>query len=175
MNDIRQLKPSDLENAVEVQANAFFTDPLWCYLYPHEDKRQWFLHQLFRTIFRPIIKAGQVTGVGNPVQGIAVWDTPDTRSPTFSDIVQSGVVWDGLRLLGNPSVLAFPKALKFFNKFEQMKKQYATQPHFYLATISVHPSAQGQGLASKLIRPFLDKADNLNLPCYTETMTPDNV
>jgi ribosomal protein S18 acetylase RimI-like enzyme len=44
-----------------------------------------------------------------------------------------------------------------------------------LQTIGIRPEAQGQGLASRLIRPFLAEADGRGLPCYTETVTPENV
>jgi ribosomal protein S18 acetylase RimI-like enzyme len=56
-----------------------------------------------------------------------------------------------------------------------MRKTYAPGPHLYLQTIGIRPEAQGQGLASRLIRPFLAEADRRGLPCYTETVTPENV
>lgn len=34
---------------------------------------------------------------------------------------------------------------------------------------------QGRGVASRLIRPFLDRADSEHVGAYTETMTPSNV
>jgi len=172
---MRQLELSDLEVATNIQSEAFFNDPLWVYLYPDENQRRWFLYRAFRSFFRIGLSTGQVYGVGDPIQGIAVWETPDSKAPTIQDVIRSGVVWDGLRLITRPGILAFPRAFKVFGEFERMRKQYAPEPQFYLSTISVEPLAQGQGLASKLIRPFLKQADARRLPCYTETMTPENV
>ena len=42
-----------------------------------------------------------------------------------------------------------------------MRKTYAPCPHFYLQAIGIQPGAQGKGLASHLIRPFLVEADVL--------------
>ncbi|MBZ0285130.1 MAG: GNAT family N-acetyltransferase [Anaerolineae bacterium] len=56
-----------------------------------------------------------------------------------------------------------------------MQKQYAPEPHYYLNTIAVLPEAQGKGLASQLIKPFLANADAEGVSVYTETMTPANV
>ena len=56
-----------------------------------------------------------------------------------------------------------------------MQKKYAPKPHYYLSTISVLPESQGRGLASKLIRSFLEKTDEQSVGTYTETMTPSNV
>ena len=55
------------------------------------------------------------------------------------------------------------------------QKIYAPEPHCYLQSIGVRPGYQGQGLASGLVRPFLDEADSRGISSYTETMTPSNV
>ena len=60
--------------------------------------------------------------------------------------------------------------LKFFRAFGE-----AGEPHFYLDNMGVVPSAQGQGLSSKLIRPFLEIADAQRVIMYTETVTRSNV
>lgn len=56
-----------------------------------------------------------------------------------------------------------------------MHKKYAHEPHFYLDNIGVLPSARGQGLSSKLIRPFLERADSQKTIAYTDTVTRSNV
>ena len=66
-------------------------------------------------------------------------------------------------------------ARNIFAQFERMQKIYAPEPHYYLQSIGVRPGFQGQGLASGLVRPFLDEADSRGISSYTETMTPSNV
>jgi GNAT superfamily N-acetyltransferase len=56
-----------------------------------------------------------------------------------------------------------------------MHKQYAPMPQYYLTTIGVRPEAQGKGVASKLIKPFIAQAEREGCPVYTETITPQNV
>jgi ribosomal protein S18 acetylase RimI-like enzyme len=56
-----------------------------------------------------------------------------------------------------------------------MHNQYAVDPHYYLQTIGVAPQAQGRGLSSLLIRPFMRQAAERGQGVYTETMTPANV
>jgi len=80
-----------------------------------------------------------------------------------------------LRLLLSPTALLFLRAGSIFARFDQMQKQYAPGPHYYLNTIAVLPDQQGKGLASALMRPILEKADQLRVGVYTETMTPANV
>jgi GNAT superfamily N-acetyltransferase len=47
--------------------------------------------------------------------------------------------------------------------------------HWYLAILGVHPSMQGRGVGSSLVRPILKRADADGLHCYLETAQPKNV
>lgn len=167
---LRVLTPADLERAAEIQAQAFHDDPLWAYILPNVRQRERELIRTFRVFLGASIRRGQTYGVGEPLAGIAVWSAPN-EGEGFGALVGAGF----LRLLVSPFVLSFFKAGPVFGQFERMKKQYATDPHYYLNTIAVSPEAQGKGLASQLIRPFLDKADAEGVSAYTETMTPSNV
>jgi ribosomal protein S18 acetylase RimI-like enzyme len=67
------------------------------------------------------------------------------------------------------------RALPLFVKVAELQRRFAPGPHYYLESIAVDPEAHGQRLASRLIRPFLERADTRSLPCYTETMAKGNV
>lgn len=41
--------------------------------------------------------------------------------------------------------------------------------------LGVDPTRQGQGIGSKLLSAGVERADTSGLPCYLETMNPDNV
>ena len=58
---------------------------------------------------------------------------------------------------------------------EELHQTYAAEPHFYLDNLGVLASARGQGLSSRLIRPFLAMADEQNVIAYTDTVTRANV
>jgi GNAT superfamily N-acetyltransferase len=67
------------------------------------------------------------------------------------------------------------RARGILNQLEAFHLKYASEPHFYLDNLAVLASARGQGLSSKLIRPFLAMADEQKVIAYTDTVTPDNV
>lgn len=166
-NAIRVLTPAELEPAVQVQARAFLTDPLWVYLIPDDRQREKLLAPFFRPVFRYAIRAQQGYGVSNPLEGVAIWSAPEQNSKFFGLAT--------FRLFFTPLLLPVLRAIPVVSRFDRMQKIYAPEPHFYLNTISVLPQAQGKGLASKLIRPFLKQADERQVGTYTETMTPSNV
>jgi ribosomal protein S18 acetylase RimI-like enzyme len=166
----QKLSMADLDGATEVISRAFQDDPLWQYLLPDVEKRKRQQRKLYRVFMTAGIRNGQAYGVSDPLEGVAVWSKPDEKTG-FSGLMGSGL----LSLILSPVIFSFIKAAPIFGKFEAMQKQYAPEPHYYLNTIGVLPEAQGKGLASKLIRPFLDEAREKGASVYTETMTPGNV
>lgn len=166
----RLLIPADLDRASRIQASAFHTDPLWVYLYPDEQKRALILAHFARVFIGYGIRNRQAYGTCDPLQGVAVWSAPDQKTnPT------AFLSLDLLRLLFSSFLIQGFRARTIFGQFERMHSQYVSGRHYYLNTISVAPEAQGNGLASKLIKPFLQKADAEKVAAYTETMTPSNV
>lgn len=166
----RLLTLTDLDRAVEIQASAFIDDPLWCYLFPSQTRRASTLRKVFRPAYTFSIRNQQAYGVSDPMEGVAVWSVPRQKvAPSalfragFERLLLSSFVWQIFKVGG------------IFRRFEEMQKKYAPEPHYYLNTISVAPTAQGKGLASKLIKPFLARADAQQVSVYTETMTPANV
>lgn len=165
------LLPTDLEQAVRVQARAFRDDPLWVYVLPDVKQREKLMPTFFKVFFKAWISNQQAFGVSQPLEGVAVWSKPDQKELDFFKLLNAGFP----KLLFSPILPSFFKTFRIFAKFEEMQKKYAPDPHYYLNTISVAPEAQGKGLASKLIKPFLAQADLESVSTYTETMTPSNV
>jgi ribosomal protein S18 acetylase RimI-like enzyme len=166
------LTSSDLDASVRIQSAAFQDDPLWVYLLPEPKRRAAALRRCFNPVFATSIRAGQVYGAGTPLAGVAIWSLPDSTTPLRAALPS---IPGFLKIALSPFVIRFRLAFPIFAKFDEFKQRYVRGPHYYLNTVSVAPEAQGQGLASKLIRPFLAEADQGNLPAYTETMTPSNV
>jgi ribosomal protein S18 acetylase RimI-like enzyme len=167
----RPLTRAEAEQAAAIQGAAFVDDPLWRYLLPNDTQRARLIVPFFRPAFRLGIETGRAFGAGEPLAGVALWEYPGQAPVRVGSILRAG--W--LEALRWPIVRRLPAALPIFAQFERMQKQYAPTPHYYLQTIAVDPRAQGQGLASRLIRPFLTQADARRLPTYTETITPENV
>src|SRR5208283_2506918 len=59
--------------------------------------------------------------------------------------------------------------------FGRLRHEIVPKRHIYLALLAVTPDFQGQGLASRLIKPVLERLDSLKLPSYLETQNERNV
>ena len=161
----------DLKRAVLVQSSAFNNDPFWQYLIPNLEKRTKMLPRFFNVFLKVNINNETVYGISTPIEGVAVWSAPNQKRINLSGFIGSEI----LKLSLDGFLFPFLKAFKVFIKLENMEKKHASEPHYYLNTIAVLPESQGKGFASKLIRPFLEKADEESVGAYTETMTLSNV
>lgn len=173
MSDLeyRQLTLSDVEAAAQVIAQSFMQDPLISFVLPFKATRQKTLLKFFRAYGEMSIKNDRGFGVGDPLQGIAYWKFPEQKSMSIS-----------VRSLGNFLPLLFTlypigtfRAKKITEQIDRLHAKHASEPHFYLDNLGVAPSAQGRGLSSKLIRPFLTMADEQKVIAYTDTVTKSNV
>ena len=167
----RQLVVRDTLNAATVLARAFSQDPLWLHLLPDARQRVLVLRQSFRATLPWYIQQGQTYGVGQPLDGVAIWRPPLSSRASWTPFLNPST----LTLLFSPLLRVFGRALPIFTQFERMHTQYVQEPHYYLSTIGVVPERHGQGCASLLIKPVLALADKEGYPSYTETMTPSNV
>jgi ribosomal protein S18 acetylase RimI-like enzyme len=168
---MRTLGVDEVAEASGVLARAFYNDPLWCFMLPNPTERAALVRHAFRATLPSLLGNGQTYGIGKPLAGIAVWSEPQAQRPYLAGLLNPFI----FTLAFSPLVLAFRRALPVFIKFEEMRQQYAPEPHYYLNTIGVVPEAQGRGYASKLIKPFLARAASEGVPAYTETATPENV
>ena len=69
-----------------------------------------------------------------------------------------------------------PKAIRNTLKLDDiLQKKRPANNHYYLFAISVHPSLQGQGIGSRLMRPALDQVDAAKMPAYLESSKESNI
>lgn len=169
--DVRPLTLADVDAAANVIARAFVDDPLCAFMLPSRGSRINTLAKFFRAYGAVSIKAGRGHGAGNPLQGVAYWKSPDQESLSVS--VKSLAGFLPLLLTGYPR--GYVRARDILAQQEAMHAKYAAGPHYYLDNIGVLPEAQGRGVASQLIRPFLDATDDQRVIAYTDTVTPSNV
>ncbi len=175
MLSVRRLVAADAMAAGMVLARAFADDPLWCYLLPDPAKRGRALRQTFCATAPWFVRQEQGYGIGQPLEGVAVWQAPQGLTPPVRRAWLALLNRHTLSILGSSTFWLFRRAIPIFLQFDRMHQQYSPKPHYYLSTIGVIPEAQGQGRASRLIQPILAQADAGNYPVYTETMTPSNV
>jgi ribosomal protein S18 acetylase RimI-like enzyme len=170
-DDLRLLSIADLDDASEIASRAFYPTPLWQYVFPNDSNRANMLSRLYRVFYAFGIHHGQVYGVSNPLEGVVVWSIPGQHKAVFRGLVKAGF----LRLCCGPMLVPILRSIKIFTRFETLQRKYAPEPHYQLRSVAVSPDSQGKGFASKLIKPFLAKADEQSMSVYTETTVPSNV
>ncbi len=114
---------------------------------------------------------GEVYASSPNLESIAAW-LPSKYYP-FS-------IWNMLRAvpLSDLFGIASSGAIKMramAQYMDNLHKQLAPFNHWYLLLLGTDPQFQGQGYASRLIRPMLTRADRERLPCYLETNLEVNV
>jgi ribosomal protein S18 acetylase RimI-like enzyme len=167
----RLLTLADMEQAAYVISQAFMDDPLISFMLPIKATRIKTLAKFFRVYGEINIKNKRGYGVGEPLQGVAFWKLPEQESLSIS--VKSLTKF--LPLLFTMYPIGYFRARGILKQLDDFHTQYASEPHFYLDNLAVLASARGQGLSSKLIRPFLAMADEQKVIAYTDTVTPVNV
>ena len=170
-SDFRILSLSDVDAAAQVVSQAFVDDPLTSFMFPTKSTRVKTLHTFSRIYGEINIRNGRGYGVGEPLQGVAFWKFPTQEDVSIS--VQSLVKF--LPLLFSMYPIGHLRARGILSRIETLHQKHAAEPHFYLDNLAVLPSARGQGLASKLIRPILEMADTQKSVAYTDTVTESNV
>ncbi|MBI2332412.1 MAG: GNAT family N-acetyltransferase, partial [Chloroflexi bacterium] len=154
-----------------VISKAFVDDPLTSYMLPFKRSREKTLFKFFRIYAEINIKAGRGFGVGDPLQGVAFWKFPSQDSMSIS-VKSLGKL---LPLLFTMYPIGYFRARKILEQTDALHSKHAAEPHFYLDNLGVLASARGHGLSSKLIRPFLQMADEQKVSAYTDTVTKANV
>ena len=175
-NKVIRLERSQIEEASKVSAQAFISDPMFCYLTP-EAKQSRFkaLEWLATEALECCFLYGHVYTTPD-LQGVAAWLPPKRSS--FSKIQLLQLIWQ-LRLYLLPVKCGWDKLerwlslLKITENYHQ--QDMATKPHWYLALMFVDPDYQGQGVGSTLLEPILSKSSAERLPCYVVTFTEQAV
>ncbi len=169
--DCRLLTLSDVDQAAQVISQAFVDDPLSTFMLPLKRTRTKTLYKFFRAMGEVSIKNNRGYGVGDPLQGVAYWKFPDQESMS----IRFKSIGKFIPLLFTFYPFGYFRAKAVLNQIDTLHKKYANEPHFYLDNIGVLPSARGKGVSSKLIRPFLERADSQKVIAYTDTVTRSNV
>ena len=152
----------DVAAAAEVVASAFADYPYWVWIEPDPTLRRTLIRTYYRLDLAEMIAAGGSHGL--PAQGslygVAIW----LRS---TDLV-NGFANDASAALG-------PAAARIERALAAMEAMVPAEPHWYLDVLAVHRDHQGAGLGVRVLRPGLDRADDVGTGCYLETARPENV
>jgi ribosomal protein S18 acetylase RimI-like enzyme len=104
------------------------------------------------------------------LNGFAVWvPLGFTGSKTLPFLCNGGV-----RLVLHSGLGIIRKLLVYESFAMKLKKKYTGHVDWYLYNLSVRQSAQGKGIASKLMRPMLRFCDDEKMLVYLETNKENN-
>jgi predicted GNAT family N-acyltransferase len=125
---------------------------------------------MFRFVFSYTLRYGEITTTPG-LTGAACWLPPEHTSVSIMRLLRTGALPTSLKM-GLPALLRLNNAEDYMR---HTHKRCLVEPHWYLWVIGVEPACQGQGIGGKLLRAGLERADTSGLPCYLETMNPQDV
>ena len=105
------------------------------------------------------------------LNGFAVWVPLGFTGSKTLPFLRNG----GVRLLLHSGLGIIRKLLVYESFAMKLKKKYTGHVDWYLYNLSVRQSAQGKGIASKLMRPMLRFCDDEKMLVYLETNKESNV
>jgi ribosomal protein S18 acetylase RimI-like enzyme len=101
--------------------------------------------------------------------GTSIWSKP--LSPKLENEKKSN---KELFLRTNMGEASLNTYLKITDFMSSQIESVVPSDAWYLSIIGILPEFQGKGLGADLIKPVLTKTDDLKVPTYLETFTPQN-
>ena len=156
--------------AVNALVKAFYDYPDLVYFFPDGNTRKHLAYYFLSIAVFGGIRYGEVCATPG-MEGVAVWLFSKQYPLT---------IWKILRSVPLPDIFNFlryggGKMQRVGEHLDSVHKRLAPFEHWYLATLGVDARFKGQGFASKLLKPMLQRVDREGLPCYLETGDKRNV
>ena len=168
--DPRAVRPAtrtDRAAIVRVFSAAFYDDPLMRWVFPHTGRRAGALRRLYAMEVDTYLENGLVF-VTATRDAAATWLAPGQK--------ESLRPRTALRHLPAFVAAAGPlRAIQALRTFSLSEGKKPTEPHYYLGTVGVASSAQGQGLGSALLAAVLPRIDDEAMPTYLLSSNASNV
>ena len=160
----------DIEKFAECAAQAYKEYPLFKYLTNGS-----YDHNIIKTIISASIYAmkDQVIGFSNDelANSIALFSPPKYEGTKTLPFLSGG----GIKLMFIAPPSTFARLLTYENHSMKLKKKHTNHDSWYLYNVTVKPSVQKQGEASKLLRPMFEYFDKTKQECYLETHDKKNI
>jgi GNAT superfamily N-acetyltransferase len=166
----------DVPDVARVLSRALHDDPLFLWLFPDDELRMAKVRRFFAlTVGFGYMPAGDVrvaelaeNAESAPITRAAALWAPPTSNPEGPLVsLRTWPHWG--TLIGRARLAAFVRI------FAEWKMASPQEPHLYLATLGVDPSAAGTGVAGGLLTAGLDEADSQGLPVFTQTLNDKSV
>ncbi len=178
-HEVRRATPADLEAMAGTLAAAFGDDPIYGWFIRRDARRAEALRRFFADEVRDYLASGEagatgatkqawVTAAVDGVNGVAMWQPPPggQRTPI------GALLRAAPHFARDTGLVRLPRLLWLVRATEA---KHPRIPHWYLSVLGVHPSTQGAGVGSALLRPVLEACDRDRLPAYVESSKERNL
>jgi len=160
---IRRALPGERSGVAATVATAFAEDPGWAFIFAGDYER---LAVHFVTALFDVRVASDNVWVSDDLAAVAMWDSPGKRDRAPA---HAKSVWARYRAIAGEDA---SKRLASYN--EAVGAVSPAQLYWYLGVLATHPQRQREGLATALLEPILDEADQHAIACCLETSTSEN-
>jgi GNAT superfamily N-acetyltransferase len=117
---------------------------------------------------RLVVRHGEATALGAPLQAVALWLPPSLEQPTEAEVGMGAAV----ALMDEGEAERFA-ALNYH--LGAAHERVMDRPHCYLPFLAVASEHQGQGAGSILMRYTLDRVIPAGVPCYLDSADERNL
>jgi ribosomal protein S18 acetylase RimI-like enzyme len=166
---VRSAGSADVPELAAVLSHAFANAPPFTWVQPDDELRARVQPAMFQgalSYIYPVERGTEVLLDRGAILAGAVWAPPGSwkASP-----------WQQLRTI--PGLIR-ALGIRHFRQYAQrgkavedaLHRAHPSAPHWYLATLGTEPKAQGQGVASALVRSGLERCDREGEHTYLECM-----
>lgn len=170
---IVKLAASQIDEAADVLARAFFDSPVWTWVAPDESQRRELMPWYMRMSMRFGVLNGETYTTAPLIRGVAAWEPPVRLDADLSD-PEAEAMWEALpERMGEHGIARFHAMIE---TQRPMREQIsAGPPVWYLAWLGVDPAVQQNGVGAALLAHMFARADIDGVPCLTETSKHANV
>ena len=155
----------DPELAGAVLARAFQAEPLSAWQIPDDAERAVLLPGHFERVVRLAQIAGEVWR-SEEYDAVACWLGPGRWPPATEELVEAGMT-EVEALIGRDAWSRFEIV---YSALDDAHARAIHGDHWDLWVLGVLPEAQGNGVASRLVAPMLERLDRAGEVCYLETL-----
>ena len=155
-----------VRGAADAVADAFFDNEIWVWLLRRDWQRRRLLPRHYRAMIRNVYVPRGGAWTTPDASGAALWFPPGTLT------MSRGERFAELRSLLPAGLDSFGRGGRWE---ELISKHHPKEPHWYLQTLAVAPSAQRGGIGTALIEPGLARADADGVGAYLETQRESNI
>lgn len=160
------LRSNALDEAVVLQARAFFNDPLVDFVFPAEAARRESLPLVMRVLLAYSSRFGHVYTGATSMLGHAVWLPPGAGGLVTGCLDPMSVA----ALRQQMGELAFSRFATLLEQTALIQSRLLVPgPYWFLMMLGVDPPHQGHGVGGALLQPILTCADVEHFACYAET------